>query len=166
MGLVNAAVWLGGAVFFVVAARPAMFSPEMKAVLQETRHFPYFAGAMAGVVSARCLHFHVVCAAVALFHLLAEWIYLGRPARKVSLGLLSGLLALALLAGMGIEPRLKTLHAQRHLHAQAAERERAARSFEKWHIAVHLVYLVLIGGLSFTSGASRIRPARRGLSAR
>jgi hypothetical protein len=143
----NAAVWLGAAVFFTFGAGPAFFSPDMQAVLGQ-KNYPYFSGAIAQVVLARYFRLNLVCAVIALAHLLAEWLYMGRPARKFSLGLLAGLLLLILIGGGALQPHLKTLHVRRYaLNALPAARESAARSFRVWHALAQFLNVVMIGGL-------------------
>jgi Domain of unknown function (DUF4149) len=147
IGIINAAIWLGGTVFFALFAEPAFFSPDMHALL-EAKNFPYFSGAIAQIVAERYYHFHLICAVIAFLQLLAEWLYLGRPGRKVSFSLLAGLLVLGLFGDHWLQPKLKTLHRTRFLvSAQPAEREAAARSFGAWQMVDHLLELCVIGGL-------------------
>ena len=142
----NAAVWLGSAIFFTVGAGPAFFSADMRAVLRE--NFPYFSGAIAGVVITRYYHLSLACAVVALLHLLAEWLYMGRPARKFSLSLLIGLLALTLIGGNILQPRLHDLHIRRYAPGLTqAEHDTAAKSFGALHGLAQMLNLVGIAGL-------------------
>ena len=147
IGLVNAAIWLGGTVFFVLFAEPAIFSRDMQSLL-EAKNFPYFSGAIDQIIAANYYHFNLICAVIALLQLLAEWLYLGRPARKVSFGLLVGLLVLGLVGDDVVLSKLKAFHKARYqLNVQPAEREAAARSFNAWRIADRLLDLCMIGGL-------------------
>jgi hypothetical protein len=124
IGLINAAIWLGGTVFFVLFAEPV--SP----------------------VAGTYFHFHLVCAVIALLQLVAEWLYLGRPGRKVSFGLLVGLLVLGLIGDYVVLPKLKAFHAVRYqANAQPAAREAATRSFNAWRTVDRLIDLCMIGGL-------------------
>jgi hypothetical protein len=144
----NAAVWLGAAVFFTAGAGPAFFSTDMETVLG-TANYPYYSGAIAEILLARYFHFLAVCAVIAWVHLLAEWLYLGRPARKFSFSLLAVLLALVLAGGTWLQPRLRKLHQTRYaLNTQPSERESAAGSFRAWHAVAQLLNLVMVGGLA------------------
>jgi hypothetical protein len=148
VGVVNAAVWLGGSVFFTVSAGPAFFSPEMAAVLgQSEDSFRNYAGQIAQVVLGRYYRFHVTCAVIAWLHLLAEWLYLGRPWRKFAFSLLGALFVLTLIGGNGLQPRLKALHHTRYYSSQPAEREAAAKSFRLWHGISQVLNVLMIGGL-------------------
>jgi len=143
----NAAVWLGAAVFFTVGAGPALFSPDMRRLVGEN-NFPYFSGAIDQIVLTRYFHLQLACGIVALLHLLAEWLYLGRPARKFSLSLVVGLLALALIGGKGLQPGLKEFHRRQYaVNVPPAQREAAAKSFRMYDIAWQFVNLVMLGGL-------------------
>lgn len=148
VGVLNAAVWLGAAVFITLGAEPAISSPDMRQLLGNN-NFPYFSGAITQIVLTRYFHLNLVCGIVALLHLLAEWLYLGRPARKFSLGLLLSLVALALISGTWLLPRSQKLHATHYsTKAQPTEREAAARSFGAYHLASEFANLFMIAGLA------------------
>jgi len=151
IGVINAAVWLGAAVFLTVWVGPAIFSDDMKDLLTKT-NYPYFSGAIAQIILKRYYHVHLTCGVVAFLHLLAEWLYMGRPARKFSMTLLSALFALALLGGFWLQPKMKDLHAVRYgtrqgVNVTPEEREAARKSFGVWHGVAQLANLFMIGGL-------------------
>jgi hypothetical protein len=148
VGLLNAAVWFGTAIFFTFGTGLAPFSPEMKNLLGP-HNFPYFSGAIAQILMARYFYFQIGCAIIALFHLLAEWLYLGKSPQKWHVGLLIGLTAAALIGGYGLQPRLKTLHAVKYgLSARPEIREAAGRSFRAWHGVSQMVNFLMVGGLA------------------
>ena len=151
MGILNAAVWLGAAVFFTFGTGPAPFSPEMKTLLGPN-NYPYFSGAIAQILIARYFHFQLVCAIVAALHLAAEWLYLGKYPPKLQVGLLIGLCAAALAGGYWLQPKLKALHATMYGTSTRPEMSEAAkaanRSFRAWHGVSQVVNLLLVGGLA------------------
>jgi len=143
----NAAIWLGATVFYSVVVGPASSSPEMERLLG-ANNFPFFSGAFTQIITTRYFLFLSVSAVIALLHLLAEWLYMGRPTRKISLVLLAGLLVLVLLGGGWLEPRLEQLHARRHTpNVQPADREAAARSFRLWQAGLRVLNAAMMGGL-------------------
>ena len=147
VGVLNAAVWLGASVFFTFAAGPAPFSAEMRSLLGPG-NFPYFSGAIAQVLIARYFHLQVVCGVVAVAHLLAEWLYLGKPSRKLQGGLLIGVCAAALIGGYGLQPKLKALHATKYgINTRPEVREAADRSFRAWHGVSQVINLLAVAGL-------------------
>jgi hypothetical protein len=147
VGLLNAAIWLGAAVFFTFGARPACVSPEMETLLG-AKNFPFFSGAFEQLVMARYFFVLSLSGVIALLHLLAEWLYMGRPARKFSLALLAGLLTMVLIGGVWVEPRLKKLHATRYAaNTQSDQRDAAAKSFRVWQACSQVINLVMIAGL-------------------
>ena len=150
VGVVNAAIWLGGTFFCVLQARPSLFMPAMEVLLGvgNAAHFPYIAGGAAQVVMARCFEFQIVCAVIAWLHALAEWLYLGRPPRKFAFSLLAGLLALGLIGASGVQPRLKELHRTRYRAVQPAERESATNAFRTWRLVSDGLNLLIVGGLA------------------
>jgi Domain of unknown function (DUF4149) len=148
VGLMNAAVWLGAAVSFTFATGPAVFSGDMKALFGPANQ--QFPGAIAQILLKSYYHLHLTCCIIAFLHLLAEWLYLGRPARKVSLALLTVLFALTLAGGYWLQPKLRSLHATRYAaSSQPAEREAAAKSFGKLHGLAMTMNLFMIFGLAF-----------------
>ncbi len=148
VGILNAAVWFGSAIFFTFGAGLAPFSPEMKSLLGP-RNYPYFSGAIAEILIARYFHFQIVCSFVAVLHLLGEWLYLGKFPHKVQVGLLAGLCSVALLGGYWFQPRLKALHAIKSgINTPPARREMADRSFRTWHGISQGLNLLFVGGLA------------------
>ncbi len=148
VGILNAAVWFGAALFFTFGAGLAPFSHEMQALLGP-KNYPYFSGAIAEILIARYFRFQLACSIVAVLHLLAEWLYLGKFPRKFQVGLLGGLCAAALLGGYWLQPRLRALHAAKYGVNTAPEtREAATRSFRTWHGASQVLNLLLVGGLT------------------
>jgi hypothetical protein len=146
IGLMNAAVWLGGTVFFLFAIWPATGSKEIESLLGP-RYFPFYSQAIGQTLLGRCFHFQIACALIALLHLLCEWLYFGRPSRKLALTLLGILLALAVFGGNLVQPRLQAAHKARFYSAEPASRESAARSFRVWHTLNIAFHLISIGGL-------------------
>src|SRR6266436_1420387 len=74
VGLLNAAVWFGAAIFFTFAAGPAVFSQDMKDALRQNN--PYFYGAIAQVLISRYFRLQLICGVIALLHLVMESLYL------------------------------------------------------------------------------------------
>ena len=147
MGILNAAVWLGGGVFFTVALAPAIFSREMEGVLGH-EYYRYFSGAIAQVLIARYFRLQLVCALVALIHFMAEWLYLGKSAQKLWLGLVIGLFCLGIVGGFWLQPRLKELHTVRYaVNTPRETREAANQSFRTLHGASQVVNLLMLCGL-------------------
>ncbi len=143
----NAAIWLGAAVFYAIGVGPASASPAMEQLLG-AKNFPFFSGAFTQILTARYFVFLCVAAVIALLHLLAEWLYMGRPTRKISMALLAGLLGLVLLGGVWLEPQLKQLHTRRHApNVQPVEREAAAKSFRLWQAGLLTLNAAMIAGL-------------------
>jgi hypothetical protein len=142
----NAAAWLGTAIFFTFGAHPACFSADMKATLGLTTD-SYYPGAIAGVIMSRYYHVMLACGVVALLHLLAEWLYMGRPRREFSFWLVIGLFALTLLGGNVIDPSLERLNKKHYTAPQTADRESAGKSFRILNGTEVALNLVVIGGL-------------------
>jgi len=146
--MLNAAVWLGAALFFAAGAAPALASRDVHALFHE-QYFDYLSGAVSQVVATRYFYWHIVCAIIALLHVLAEWLYLGRAAPRVWLGLLCGLLASGLIGNAWLVPKLAQLHRTRHaLNLKAEYRQAAAESFQSWHTVFQSLNLLIIGGVA------------------
>lgn len=148
VGILNAAVWFGSAIFFTFGAGLAPFSAEMKTLLGPN-NYPYFSGAIAQILIARYFHFQLACSLIACLHLVAEWLYLGKFPQKLQVGLLIGLCSAALLGGYWLQPRLHALHAIKYAVNTPPEiRAAADRSFRAWHGVSQVINLLLVGGLA------------------
>src|SRR5215467_7623971 len=121
----NAAVWFGAAIFFSFGIGAAPFSQEMKTLLGNNS--PYFSGAIAQIYIARYFYLHLICGAVALLHLLAEWVYLGRTPPRFALGLLIALIFAGFIGGYWLQPKMKELHRIKYGSTSAQTREAADR---------------------------------------
>jgi hypothetical protein len=150
IGVVNAAIWFGAAIFFTFGAGPAFFSPEMKRLLPGPYH-----GAAAILVIERYFIFQHVCGAIALVHMVTEVLYLGRPWPRLTAWVLSILFALGLFGGLWMQPKLKGLHlaktdlTHQGIASTAESRAVADRSFRIWHGVSQMTNLLMIGGLLY-----------------
>jgi hypothetical protein len=141
VGILNAAVWCGSAIFLAVGL-PSVFSSELKQLLTVPG-----VGFAAEAIVARFFVVQYWCGAIGLAHLAAEWLYAGRPARSLNLGLVTGLLALALAGGLWVQPKMQQLHKVHYFGQTAEQRDRAGKTFALWHGAWESVNLLVIGGL-------------------
>jgi hypothetical protein len=141
VGILNAAVWCGSAIFLVVAL-PPLFSAEMKRLLGLPG-----VGFAAQTIVARFFVLQYACAAIALAHLIGEWVYIGRPLLRLNLALLTGLMGLALLGGLWMQPKLRDLHQRMYYGATVELKDRAAKSFRVWHAGSQSANLLVIAGL-------------------
>lgn len=147
LGVLNAGVWLGGNVFFAVVISPALNSTGMKAVIP-ANSFSYFAPKIGLVLVSSHFAFSIVCAIIALLHLLLEWMYLGRPSRKFSFSLLAALLLFGLIGANELQPRLLKLHNLRYnASVSAGEREAASKSYRNLSFTLIFLDWCAIGGL-------------------
>ena len=144
--MLNAAIWLGAAVFFTMCVVPALDSRDVSAVLGE-KYFAYVSGAVTQVIQTRYFYWHIVCAIVALLHVVAEWLYLGRTARRLWLSLLCGLLTASLFGGIWLGPKLRELHRAQHaLNLRPEDRAAAVKRFQFWQGMFQAMNVFLIGG--------------------
>ena len=102
VGILNAAVWCGSAVFVAIGL-PALFTEEMKRRLTAPG-----VGFAAEAVVARFFAVQICCGTIALAHLAAEWLYAGRPGRRLNVALAAGMLAVALAGDCGRNRRCRT----------------------------------------------------------
>ena len=141
MGILNAAVWCGSAVFLTVAL-PAIFSPEVKNYVPAER-----VGFAAEAVVARFFLLQYCCGAIALAHLWAEWMYCGRPARRLNVMLVLAMLTVALAGGLWAQPIMNKLHVVKYFGREPEKREMAGKAFGRWHAASESANLLVMGGL-------------------
>lgn len=144
VGVVNAAIWFGATAFFAFGAIPLLHSSEMRDLLS-AKNFPYFSEVINQMLSGRLFHWYVACSIVALVHLVAEWLYLGKYPQRAWLALLLGLCLAGVVQIYAIQPRLAELH--RLQYTRPDLREAAARSFRAWQTVSGGLDLVLVCGL-------------------
>ncbi len=158
VGVINAALWFGGTVFFTFFSGPAFFSDSMVNLLGKA-----YAGAAAQIVIERYFTLHLVCGLLALAHLVAESLYLGRPILRRTLALVAAVFILTLVGKYGLQPTLQRLHLKMYHPTTPAElREPARKSFGLWHAASSSLNLVVLVGVS----AYLLRAARSGDNSR
>lgn len=146
--MANAGVWLGSALFYTLAVAPALGSEGMAAILGRN-NFPYFSGAIAQLMLTRYFHLQLACATVALLHVLAEWMYLGRASRKLWTYLLVALFCVSVVGAFWLGPKLRTLQRGQYLlSATPAQRETVAKSFRLWHGVFQSLNVFLIAGVA------------------
>jgi hypothetical protein len=163
VGILNAAVWLGAAVFMTAAVGPLFFSETLLRLLGRPH-----AGAVVILIFERYFLLQYLCALIALAHGIIEWLKTGRPFSKFRMGLLAVILALVLVGGMGIQPRLKELHRTMHsfgTRPTPAQVEQARQSFGPWHgFSQVLNALSGIGLLIYFWQMAHLSPAPRVLA--
>jgi hypothetical protein len=147
-GILIISVWLGAAVFFLVGVSPGVESGEMERLLG-AKNYGYYSGAVAQMLSARLYYMELACGALALLHVLAGWLYLGKAPRRPWLGLLALLVMLTLLQAEWMQPRLRRLHLSAHaVNLAAPAREKAVDTLHAWNKIDFVVELFLIAGLT------------------
>jgi hypothetical protein len=143
VAIFNAALWLGSTVFFTFIVAPTVLG--LKGVLT-----PYWAGYATQAVIAKLFWLQHVCAVIALVHLVAEFLYIGRPIDRPVLWTLLGILGLGLIGGFWLQPKLRQLNLVKYTPSAPAEaREAAAGSFRVWHGVSMVGNSVALLGLAF-----------------
>ncbi|PYL00128.1 MAG: hypothetical protein DME18_07840 [Verrucomicrobia bacterium] len=148
IGVANAAVWFGASIFFTFSVGPAMFSKEMRDILGSDA-FAGYSGRIAMVILERYFCLHLTCGIIALVHLVAEWLYMGKPLQRLTLWLLLGIFALGLVGGYGLQPKLRRLH--RTIYSPGSTPQQAGQakqSFKLWHAMSQALNLVIITGVA------------------
>ena len=143
----NAAVWFGASLFFMVGVAPAFFSPEMK------KHFgDIWTGVIAFIVFERYFALQYWCGAIAIAHQFAEWVYLGRPLQRAMIGAAFGVFVLGLVGGLWVQPRIERYHAVKYgkpdLYSPQ-QKATAAKSLSVLHGVSRVAGLFSLVGLAF-----------------
>lgn len=127
IGVFNAAIWLGSAVFFTLGVAPGIFSEEMRRVFGA-----YYTGVIGQNLIGRYFTVNLICCGIAFLHFFAEIIYTGKPFRRFTFSLLIGVLSLGLLGAYVFSPKLKEVHRIKYL-GEVAERPAAEQQFSRLH---------------------------------
>ena len=127
IGVFNAAIWLGAAVFFTFGVAPGVFSAEMKKVFPDE-----YTGYIGQVLIGRYFTLHLICGLIALGHFFAEMIYAGKSFRRFTFMLLAVVLALGLLGGYFFAPKIKAL-AHLKYRGTPEQRPMAAQQLKRLH---------------------------------
>jgi hypothetical protein len=146
VGLVNAAVWFGAAIFFTLGVGPGVFSQDMHKLFGEAA-FPFYSGGVALVLIKRYFILQYICGTIALLHLFAEWLYLGRKTNRFMLGLVVVLFGLGLLGGLWMQPKMQALRQTMYSGPTPEQKDLARRSFGAWHGVSQFANLIIIAGL-------------------
>jgi hypothetical protein len=141
VGTMNAAVWLGSAVFVTVGL-PVVFSPEVGRYIQRP-----FVGIVAETILARYSVVQYWCAGIALLHLACEYFMLARRPRRFVVWILLVLSSFALLSGLWVQPKMQHLHNTKYWGKLPADREEADKSFRSLHGGSQAANLLVIVGL-------------------
>lgn len=159
-GLLVVAVWLGATVFLTFGAGPAFFSPAMLEVVPR-----YHAGRAAQIVLESFFEFQLVCSWLAAVLVLVDWATTGRLPRRWALGVLGALLALVLVGGTVLQPRLRHLHAVMYApNSSVEQKEVATVQFRRWHGVSQVGNLVvLIGVVAYFWSLATPVPVRPGI---
>lgn len=173
VGIVNAAIWFGAGVFFALVALPGIFSEDLHKLFGEETAFKYYAGGMAMELFRRFFVLQYLCGFVALAHLCAEKLYLGRAFPRLATSIALGVLGISLIGGGIVQPRLRELRQTMYSTTATPEQKAAAtHSFGLWHgtsmavnffvLAALLVYLVQVTRAEESSRYGTLFPTFRG----
>jgi hypothetical protein len=144
----NAAVWLGATAFFVLGVEPATAAKELETLLTP-KNFPYFSVRIGQLLGDTYTRLYLACSVVALLHLMAEWLYLGKYPKRPWLTLVCGLFVAGLVLGYGLQPKLRDLHETRYGASFPPEqRDAARRAYHVWHGTTRGLELAMLAGLA------------------
>ncbi len=148
IGILNAGLWLGAAVFCTVGVVPVASSPDMVGLLGPD-FFPYLSGAIIRLIVARLGYWQIFFGIIAWLHLILEWLYLGRLPRRARVGLLTLLFSLSLFAALWLNPKLTRLHRSEYaVNLPPSAHALAAKSFRLWDGVFQAINVLLIGGVA------------------
>lgn len=142
----NAAVWLGGSVFFTFVAGPAFFSPELEFILPKPEN-----GIAARYLIGKFTAFQIACACIALITMVLGWRWNVRRFQKMQALVLGAVILLIVCGMVFLTPKLDALHQLKYadyfgLTASPEVQENAATQFGPLHgLSQAGNLLVLIG---------------------
>lgn len=147
VGIVNAAIWFGASIFFAIGILPGVFSQEVHHLFNENPANPYYSGGVAQVLFERFFGLQCLCGMVALLHLFAEKLYLGRNLSRLGTSLVIVLFCFGLIGNFWLQPHMKGLRQTRYFGATQEQREQSRRWFGIWHGLSEAANLFVMAGL-------------------
>ena len=147
VGALNAAVWLGGSVFFTFVAGPAFFSPDLEPILPKPEN-----GIAARYLIGKFTAFQIACACIALVTLVIGWRWNARRFQTPQ-ALVLGMVILLIVCGMVfLTPKLDALHQVKYaeyfgIMVSAEDQELAAKQFGPLHGISQVGNLLVLLGL-------------------
>ncbi|MDG2214738.1 MAG: DUF4149 domain-containing protein [Verrucomicrobiota bacterium] len=143
----NAAIWLGGAVFFTFIAGPAVFSSELETILPKPEN-----GIAARFMISKFAAFQMACATLSVISLLLNWRFnlLGHLKHLTLL-----LFFILLFLGLGVlflTPKMDALFQLKYadyfgLQPTSEEKESASKAFGQLHGISQVGNLLVLIGL-------------------
>jgi hypothetical protein len=147
IGVLNAAVWFGGGLFFSFGIAPGVFSPELKRALSD-----YQVGVVGQHLVGRFFALHAICGGIALLHFAVEWMLARRGFRAGMLALIVVAAGLGAGGGAALQPRMRILFETKYHGPMDAERAAAAKSFRALHGVSQVANLVTLLLLAVYAG--------------
>jgi hypothetical protein len=145
--MLNAGVWLGATLFFTLTVSTTLDSEEAQKILgaQNANYVRYISDVLWQNNLGGIFYWHIVCALIALLHLVAEWLYLGRTPAAVWRFLLGLLLAAGLFGGIVLTSKIRELHERQHRPTlKLEERQAAVKSLRTWRGIYQAMNVLLI----------------------
>ena len=149
--MLNAGVWLGATFFFTLSVGPALIVDDVQTILgpQNSNFVRYVSDVLWQNNLSALFYWHIVCALIALLHLVAEWLYLGRTPGGVWRLLLSVLLAAGLFGAIKLAPKIRELHGNMHAPGIKPEiRQEAAKAYHTWRAVFRAMNMLMIAGIA------------------
>ncbi|MDG1892153.1 MAG: hypothetical protein P8L18_12655 [Verrucomicrobiota bacterium] len=142
IGIVNAALWFGSALFYIGCVRAEFQSDAMLKLLP-----PPFAEAAMHLILSGYLSLLLICSVIAVLQLWAEQWYTGRPVFRIRISMLLFMVFLAALLKFGIFPAMKNQHLRAYQpSAIAADAKEGMRTYRRLKIGFHCLHLFHIFG--------------------
>ena len=147
VGALNAAVWLGAAVFFTFFAGPAFFDPALAKILPKPED-----GIAARFLIGRFTAFQIACATVAVVTLGLGWRLGGGKFPRGQAMLLGGIILLIAAGMLWLTPQLDALHQLKYaghfgVSATKEQSEAAGKAFGPLHGVSMIGNLLVLLGL-------------------
>ena len=144
----NAAVWLGGAVFFTFIAGPAFFSPALDPILPKPED-----GIAARYLIGKFTTFQIACASIALGTMVIGWRWYARRFRAPQALVLGTVILLIGVSMVWIMPKLDALHHAKYadhfgLNITDEAQKAAAKQFGPLHGLSQAGNLLVLLGLT------------------
>jgi hypothetical protein len=144
IGITNAGIWLGVIVYHICVVGPVFGSDEMVRLLRSPH-----AIASSLLEEKRFYLTLITCNFIAIIHLIAEWLYMGRAMVSSTVTTLALLLLSGILSAGAIQPYRSQMHLTAYVSEEEVQKRNATKDYQLWSGIQGVLNIAMLSGVGF-----------------